>query len=221
MKTHPKTKEKNTVNRAQLAKLMGVSLPTIDDWQRRGCPVAETGGKGRSYGFNVQEVIEWRVKDERRRQGLSAAAVVNASEKPVYNPLRALAHDAAVSYGQYVFCKPIVEDMIRTVREKTGCDERAAKMTVASMFTIHWIVLSTWVIEDRFSKELEQRGDLNFDDQVLRMNSRAQFIPGPLPTDKLEDGSYTPKAIEDLFEELTGNKLSSEDDAEENNSPRV
>jgi hypothetical protein len=209
MKTRPKTEDKNTVNRAQLAKMMSVSLPTIDDWQRRGCPVAETGGKGRSYSFNVQEVIEWRIKDERRRQGLPAAAVVNAPEKLVYNPLRALAHDAAVSYGQYVFCAPMVEDMIKTVREKTGCDEQAAKMTVLSMFTIHWIMLSLWVSEDRFSKELEHKGDLNFDDQVLRINSRAQFIPGPLPTDKIEDGTYTPKAIEDLCEEMAASQTTS------------
>ena len=63
MKKPARSKPTDTVNRAALARMMGVSLPTIDDWQRRGCPVVESGDRGRSYSFNVQEVIEWRDVD--------------------------------------------------------------------------------------------------------------------------------------------------------------
>ena len=37
------------VNRADLANINGVSLPTIDDWVRRGCPVMQRGARGRAW----------------------------------------------------------------------------------------------------------------------------------------------------------------------------
>ena len=35
------------MNRAEVAALLEVSLPTVDAWVRKGCPVVERGGKGR------------------------------------------------------------------------------------------------------------------------------------------------------------------------------
>lgn len=49
-----------TLNRKQIANLCKVSLPTIDAWVGRGCPVVEYGGLGRSYKFNAREVLLWR-----------------------------------------------------------------------------------------------------------------------------------------------------------------
>ena len=48
-----------TVNRADLATLCGVSLPTIDAWLRKGCPIVERGSKGREAKFDSAAVIRW------------------------------------------------------------------------------------------------------------------------------------------------------------------
>lgn len=47
------------VNRAELAAFFGYSLPTIDTWVRKGCPVRQTGDRGRSYEFDVAAVHRW------------------------------------------------------------------------------------------------------------------------------------------------------------------
>ena len=47
------------VNRADLASLCGVSLPTIDAWVRKGCPIGKAGSKGRAAEFDSAAVIRW------------------------------------------------------------------------------------------------------------------------------------------------------------------
>ncbi len=56
--------EKNgrIVNRAQLANLCKVSLPTVDAWLRQGCPAVERGSKGRECRIDIAAVIDWRVR---------------------------------------------------------------------------------------------------------------------------------------------------------------
>ena len=49
------------VNRAELATLFEVSLPTVDAWVRKGCPVVERGGRGREWKFHFAEVFNWRI----------------------------------------------------------------------------------------------------------------------------------------------------------------
>jgi phage terminase Nu1 subunit (DNA packaging protein) len=47
------------VNRAELAEIFGVSLPTVSTWTRQGCPVVAAGRKGREYEFDTAEVRKW------------------------------------------------------------------------------------------------------------------------------------------------------------------
>jgi len=50
-----------TANRAGLADIFGVSLPTIDGWIRRGCPFVDKPSKdNKSWKFNVPDVANWR-----------------------------------------------------------------------------------------------------------------------------------------------------------------
>jgi phage terminase Nu1 subunit (DNA packaging protein) len=61
-----KTKTRGrVVNRTELAEINGVSLPTIESWVRRGCPVVQRGGRGRAWQFNTAEVRSWREDDIR------------------------------------------------------------------------------------------------------------------------------------------------------------
>lgn len=50
------------VNRAELASLCGVSLPTVDTWVKRGCPFSERGSKGTEWKFDTAAVIGWRIE---------------------------------------------------------------------------------------------------------------------------------------------------------------
>ncbi|MGZ8246228.1 DUF1441 family protein [Methylomagnum sp.] len=48
------------LNKAQIAEIFGVSLPAVEGWIRRGCPVAKRGGKGAVYEFDLLAVAQWR-----------------------------------------------------------------------------------------------------------------------------------------------------------------
>lgn len=47
-------------NRAQLAEMFGVSLPTVDRWVTSGCPVVQRGGRGVEWKFDTAAVSKWR-----------------------------------------------------------------------------------------------------------------------------------------------------------------
>ncbi len=47
-------------NKAEIAAAFCVSLPTINDWIRRDCPVMQTGGRGIAWKLDVFEVYAWR-----------------------------------------------------------------------------------------------------------------------------------------------------------------
>ena len=48
------------LNKSELAAAFDVSMTTIANWVRRGCPVEERGSNGKSYEFILSEVIKWR-----------------------------------------------------------------------------------------------------------------------------------------------------------------
>ncbi len=47
------------VTRQGLADIFGVSLPTIDNWVRSGCPYIQKGGRGQEWKFNTATVSNW------------------------------------------------------------------------------------------------------------------------------------------------------------------
>lgn len=47
------------VTRQGLADIFGVSLPTIDNWVRRGCSYIQKGGRGQEWKFNTAIVSNW------------------------------------------------------------------------------------------------------------------------------------------------------------------
>ncbi len=46
-------------NRTQLADIFGVALSTVDAWRKRGCPVIESGQKGKANKYDTVAVIAW------------------------------------------------------------------------------------------------------------------------------------------------------------------
>jgi transcriptional regulator with XRE-family HTH domain len=52
--------ERIKVNKAELAEAFGISLPTVEQWIRGGCPVIERGARGRAWVLNLLDVARWR-----------------------------------------------------------------------------------------------------------------------------------------------------------------
>ena len=47
------------LNKNQLSKKLGISLPTIASWLKKGLPVTEKGRRGIGWKFNLNEVRAW------------------------------------------------------------------------------------------------------------------------------------------------------------------
>ena len=48
------------LNRRQIAEHCEISLPTIDAWVSKGCPVVQRGSKGKPWRFDTDAVDGWR-----------------------------------------------------------------------------------------------------------------------------------------------------------------
>lgn len=60
------------VNRGQLAKILGKSLPTISAWASEGMPFVKEGGKSGEWEFDTTEVIPWFAENKLRAKGKPA-----------------------------------------------------------------------------------------------------------------------------------------------------
>lgn len=56
------------VNKQELARLQGVSLPTVTKWIADDCPVEQEGGRGKDYVFDNAKVTAWRIEREAKRK---------------------------------------------------------------------------------------------------------------------------------------------------------
>lgn len=52
------------VNRREIARLLGVSMPTVTDWVDRGLPVVDRGSRGIPWVFDVAACFAWRLEYE-------------------------------------------------------------------------------------------------------------------------------------------------------------
>lgn len=60
------------LNRAEVARHLGVSLPTIDRWVKDGMPVVTRGSRGVEWVFDLPEVIRWKLDQAKK----DASAVI-------------------------------------------------------------------------------------------------------------------------------------------------
>lgn len=56
------------LNRTELAKKLGISLTSLDNWTRRGCPGRKVGGRWR---FNLDEVRLWRNSESEKNNSIN------------------------------------------------------------------------------------------------------------------------------------------------------
>ena len=79
------------LTKSDMARCMGVSLPTMTQWVKKGCPYVTKGSKSKAWMFDTAEVVAWREEqialqtigdtasldiDEARRRKLAAEAAM-------------------------------------------------------------------------------------------------------------------------------------------------
>ncbi len=57
-----------TLSKAELAAVFGVSLPTIEAWLKRGLAYKQRGSRGQPWAFHLPDCIAWRIEDEISRR---------------------------------------------------------------------------------------------------------------------------------------------------------
>ena len=60
-------------NREELARIMGVSSPTVGVWQEEGMPILERGGPGVPSRYSTASVIRWVLNREMQKHGTMTA----------------------------------------------------------------------------------------------------------------------------------------------------
>lgn len=56
----PAVPDSRIANKAELAQFFETSLPTIEQWVRKGCPFVQKGARGVSWVFDLLQVAEWK-----------------------------------------------------------------------------------------------------------------------------------------------------------------
>ena len=72
-------------NKAETAEFFSVSLPTIEGWIRRGCPVIQRGSRGVSWTLDLLAVAMWRYVPEQEDQSLDPENLPPKERKDWYD----------------------------------------------------------------------------------------------------------------------------------------
>ena len=68
------------VNRAEMAKLLEMSLPTFDRYMDRGMPIFQRGSNGRAYQFDAEAVISWYRGEIEKEEAAAAARAADLTQ---------------------------------------------------------------------------------------------------------------------------------------------
>jgi len=67
------------LNRAEVAELLGLSLPSVDTRIRKGMPYISKGGRGKEWIFSSPAVVEWE-KKQAIHNAIGDTALVDSDE---------------------------------------------------------------------------------------------------------------------------------------------
>lgn len=71
----------HVVNKAELAEVLGISLPTVGQWVKEGLPAVSRGGNGRAWEFDLAECVAWvRKRDVARATEVSDTSTMAEAE---------------------------------------------------------------------------------------------------------------------------------------------
>lgn len=114
----PRTAWDYQLGRSELAALFGVSLPTIDNWRRAGCPARKGPG---TFRYPLADVLRWVMARKEAEAGQARASVDELKRRKLeaethqaeLEPLRA--NDEAV---EIVAAVAILQDILAAVRAR-------------------------------------------------------------------------------------------------------
>lgn len=191
--------ENDTVTRARLAEVWKVSLPTIDDWVRRGCPIHKEGDKGKACEFSLIAVKKWRVRDLAIRSG---ADVTELDRKGLEhgNGLRGLVQHAPEHFLRYAF--RVGTHVFKEDLEELGLNDRQAKLGTLGIFLVLSYIYEQWLASDAFNEQVKH--DLHEDlDSVFRLMGSSWFKGQSLPPINCSVGEKElPEPLIEYCEEL-------------------
>ena len=128
----------NLVNRAELARMLGYSPPTIDRLIDAGLPFEKQGGRGREWGFDPRKAIRWLIA---RRDGEAQRQVKDSIERDKGRLLAARARIAELRFmestGEMVSAADVGAGWIATVtlfkQRMLSIPSRAAPLLAVEM----------------------------------------------------------------------------------------
>jgi hypothetical protein len=189
-------------NRAEVAAEFDVSLPTVDDWIRRGCPMISKGDKGRAAEFSLSAVRAWRASDVARQcYSLEELRILRDSGQEHLNSLRVRVEDSAKHFLWYSFTVG-AEPLTEYLRDKQGLDELKAKKAVVS-FYLHWAyIYEGWLSNDAYNRALRDSSAKDLDDEfcavTLGCYKATSFPPSNFDINKVQ----LPAVIEHYLNEI-------------------
>jgi terminase small subunit / prophage DNA-packing protein len=147
-------KKGKILNKADLASLHGVSLPTIDSWIRKGCPFTQRGSKGKEWQFDSAAIVEWLLTKavEDATGDISKVSYVEAKRRKVAAQAALAEYELAERRKELIS----VEDVIDQIsKEYSNC--RSRLFNIPSNIAPILVTLKTEAeIRDRIRAEISE-----------------------------------------------------------------
>lgn len=192
----PKRK-KDTLSRVNLAQEMRVALVTIDDWTRRGCPVLQSGARGRESKYSLSAVRAWRIYDLESRGQPIDPELLGLEH---LNVLRSRIEDAGKHLFWFLF-RAGTDILLEDFTEK-GMSPQEARRAVGATYYILSIIFENWIVGDRYNKAL-QADHLGTLDHEFRRMVGSRYIGTSHPPANFDiDDLNVPEPIQKLFAEF-------------------
>ena len=198
----PKITDPNITNRTDTAAAMNISMTTLDNWVRRGCPVISRDGRGRNAKFSLVAVRQWRVKDLQRSYPAHVAEEMARLGREHANALRQRVEGAAAHFLWWSFSHggPI---LFEDLHKQEGLTELEAKRYVC-FFWLYWIHLfEAWLTGDAYNKNLEQCIGSNLDDEMRTIScGRYKWHSMPPSNFDIDRDTPRPRIVEEYGNDL-------------------
>lgn len=151
------------ISKSALAEHLGVSLPAVDAWVRRGCPIEERGGPGRAAKFDVQKVTAWLQRYTRAQTEKRTWGRINPQERhSIEDALRYVHVETLGTIGDAVACHDLPMKLAYAIEMQAGVTLLKVLQTYCKMIGISPVFLDEPGTADKdvsWEKAAEERGE--------------------------------------------------------------
>ena len=187
--------KRTQLSRVKLAEKLGVALPTVDDWVRRGCPCQARGQRGKESEFVLEDVMEWRHADALRRRSKNPRDYGLEHG----NFLRLIAQETAGSFNaDAVLLAPTIADELTT----QGLPRATAIRAAFYVLMLLDCAFEKWLLEDMANKERVAAGVGDFDSLFAQMIPAYKGTSQPPAAYEEHRDDPLPPTVQNLAQEL-------------------